>query len=405
MRTRPPTPSRSTPSSSWDGRRSTHGGRRGFKYIEAPHAELYDLEQDPPGDDESFAASSRRASRTCGKAGAALRQPARRPRTAVDRRGRERLGALGYVGGSRVPRPRVRRCATRRTASVFCRGSIAACPRRGRSPELAIRELTAVLHEDPGLLMARRTRAVAYAAAGRHELAVADLRLLDKDRPAHAGGRRRARATTSDSRDVWRKPFSVLERTARENPKFPQPLLVARRSPYSGRKYAEAAAACERVLQLVPDHIEALRRLGDLALLAGDFDAAETRYARILELDASDVRAMTKLGVVRMRSGRADEAMRLFRQAVEREPKNAEALLYLAGALASRGRPAEALPYFERALDAGPASTMALNGLGLTRLALGDRAGAAAAFRESLRLDPKQADIAQALAEVRRGGD
>ena len=43
---------------------------------------------------------------------------------------------------------------------------------------------------------------------------------------------------------------------------------------------------------------------------------------------------------------------------------------------------------------------MALNGLGLTRLAVGDRAGAAAAFRESLRLDPKQADIARTLAEL-----
>ena len=113
---------------------------------------------------------------------------------------------------------------------------------------------------------------------------------------------------------------------------------------------------------------------------------------------------MTKLGVVRVRSGRADEGMRLFRQAIEHEPKNAEALLYLAGALASGGRPAEALPYFERAREADPASTMVLNGLGLTRLAVGDRPGAAAAFRESLRLDPTQADIAQALAEVRRGG-
>jgi Flp pilus assembly protein TadD len=78
--------------------------------------------------------------------------------------------------------------------------------------------------------------------------------------------------------------------------------------------------------------------------------------------------------------------------------------LYLAGALASGGRPADALPYFERALDAGPPSTMALNGLGLTRLALGDTAGAATAFRKSLGLDPNQPDIARALADIRRAG-
>ena len=92
--------------------------------------------------------------------------------------------------------------------------------------------------------------------------------------------------------------------------------------------------------------------------------------------------------------------MTLFQQVVQEDPKNGEALLYLAGALASSGRPADALPYFQRALEAGPRSTIALNGLGLTRLATGDRAGAAAAFRESLRLDPKQEDVSRTLAEL-----
>ncbi len=39
-------------------------------------------------------------------------------------------------------------------------------------------------------------------------------------------------------------------------------------------------------------------------------------------------------------------------------------------------------------------------GLGLTRLALGDERGAAAAFRESLRLDPKQPNVAEALRDL-----
>ena len=45
---------------------------------------------------------------------------------------------------------------------------------------------------------------------------------------------------------------------------------------------------------------------------------------------------------------------------------------------------------------------MALNGLGLTRLSLGDKAGAGAALRQSLRIDPSQKDIAQALAGIGR---
>ena len=45
---------------------------------------------------------------------------------------------------------------------------------------------------------------------------------------------------------------------------------------------------------------------------------------------------------------------------------------------------------------------MALNGLGLTRLSMGDKAGASTALRQSLRLDPSQKDIAQALAGIAR---
>ena len=154
----------------------------------------------------------------------------------------------------------------------------------------------------------------------------------------------------------------------------------------------------------MPDFIEALRRLGDLAFLRDDMGGAGSRYARILELDGTDVPAMVKLGVVRMRTSQAAEGMRLFQSAIARDPNNGDALLYLAGALAAGGRSAEALPYFERAVAADPRSTMALNGLGLARLALGDKTRAGAAFRESLRIDPSQPEIANTLRELRGGG-
>ena len=46
---------------------------------------------------------------------------------------------------------------------------------------------------------------------------------------------------------------------------------------------------------------------------------------------------------------------------------------------------------------------MALNGLGLARLAVGDKTRAGAAFRESLRIDPSQREIANTLKELRGG--
>jgi choline-sulfatase len=377
----------------------------GFKFIKAPRPELYDLQNDPLEKANRASEQPARVSDLSSRLDVALRHPTpSAPAQSVDAETAERLRALGYVSGGRASRPAG--AALRdpkdgvRLLPKLNRGMSAA----RSEPDLAARELTAVLGEDPGLSMARRTRAVAYAAAGQHELAIADLRVLDREgqlTPEDAvvlGDNLRSAGRLEEA-------ALILQRAERENPSFPQPLISLAAVRIDQRKYDEAAAACERVLKLVPDHIEALRRLGDLALLRENLNDAATRYGRLLEVDPGDVSAMTKLGVVRMRSGRPDEAMRLFREAIRREPGNAEALLYLAGALASAGRSAEALPYFEQALKADPASTMALNGLGLTRLAVGDRTGAAAAFRESLRLDPKQADIARTLAEVRRGGE
>jgi choline-sulfatase len=370
------------------------------KFIDAPRPELYDLEHDASELANVAAAQPARLEELRRALDGALRQSPPSASAAIDPEAAERLRALGYVSGG----------AVRRATGQALRDpkdGVRILPRlnRGMSaarvePETAIRELTAVLADDPDLMMARRTRAVAYAAAGRHALAIADLRYLDSRKqltPEDAivlGDNLRFAGKLTEA-------AAVLERTARENPKFPQPLLSLAEVRIQERNYDDAVRICERALQLVPDHIEALRRLGDLALLREDLEAAGTRYSRILALDATDVPALTRLGVVRMRTGKPDEAMRLFQQAIDREPTNAEALLYLAGVLASRGRPADALPYFERALAAGPESTMALNGLGLTRLALGDKAGAAEAFKKSLRLDPKQPDIAQALADLR----
>jgi arylsulfatase A-like enzyme/tetratricopeptide (TPR) repeat protein len=372
-----------------------------FKLIEAPRPELYDLERDPGETANRFGEQAARVEELRGPLQAALSRPAPLATAALDSETAERLGALGYVAGSGAQPPAG-------TARRDPKDGIRVLPRlnRGMSaartdPELAIRELTSVLADDPGLLIARRTRAVAYTAAGRHDLAIAELRRLEKEGRLAAED---AVVLGDNLRHAGRleEAAEVLQRVARENPKFAQPWLSLAQIHVREHRNAEAAAAYERVLSLAPDQIEALRGLGDLALLEGRLNAAASRYSRILEIDPADAGALTKLGVVKMRGQHVDEAIALFRKAVEREPKNGDALLYLAGALASSGHATEALPYFERALAAGPRSSMALNGLGLTRLALGDRRGAAEAFGESLRLDPKQPDVARTLADLKR---
>jgi choline-sulfatase len=376
-----------------------------WKYVEAPRPELYDLEGDPGEGRDQSREQSALVAEMKRKLEASLAAPTPQAQQAVDAETAERLTALGYLGAAPAPAPE--KGSSRKDPKDHV--NVITRLERGMSrarmePLLAIQDLTWVIEEDAGAVIARRYRAVAYAASGQHAKAVDDLRSLEKAGSLTAedlivlGDCLRASGRS-------REALEALDRAARLQPKSPQPWLSRGNVLLKEGKSEEARAAFERVLALAPDQIEALRGLGDLALLRGDTFAASERYGRILLVDPGDAGAMVKIGVIRAREGRTDDAVVLFRKAVEREPRNSDALLYLAGALASSGRAAEAAPVFERALAAGPPTTMALNGLALTRLELGDRSGAAAAFRESLRLDPRQPDVAKSLAELGgRGG-
>ena len=177
------TPSRSIRNSSSDGRRFMRWRTARYKFIDAPHAELYDLERRcvRKANRARRAAGARRGPDAAGALQSALRRAAPAEAAAtVDPEAAERLRSLGYV--ERRVHPRLRRVGPLRDPKDGMRF----LPRLNRAmsaariePDVAIRELTAVIAEDPHLLMARRTRAVAYAAAGRHELAIADLRQLE----------------------------------------------------------------------------------------------------------------------------------------------------------------------------------------------------------------------------------
>ncbi len=373
-----------------------------YHLIEAPRPELYDLQRDGQETSDRAAAEPARLEGLRGELRKMMTTVTPAAARAIDAETAARLEALGYVGGgggagAPVPTGRDPKDAIGLATRLGRNGMSVA----RTDPQKAIRELTALLAEDPGMFVVLRTRAVAYETAGQYEAAIRDLRALEK----------RGALTAEDSVVLGdslrlagrsRDAAAVLEETARKNPRFAQPWLSLAAMHLAEKRLDEATRAYEHVLGATPDQTEALRGLGDLALIRGDQEDAERRYGRILELDPDDAGAQSKLGVVRLRQGRAEEGIALFRRAVEREPKNAETLLYLAGALASSGRPGEAIPYFERSLAAGPPSTMALNGLALTRLQLGDAKGAAEAFRRSLALDADQPEVAEALRNTGR---
>jgi choline-sulfatase len=372
-----------------------------FKLIDAPRPELYDLSTDPQERTNLAAAEPARVAEMRRALQAAVEAPTPATSKAIDPEAAERLAALGYLSGGVAPAPA--KGAGRKDPKDhvgLIRRLERGMSRTRIDPAGSVEDLTAVLAEDPGATLARRYRAVALSALGRHEAAVQDLRALEK-----------AGSLTAEDMvvlgDCLRlggrndEALQALDRAAQLQPKSPRPWLSRGGAFVKAGRNDDAIAAFEEVLKLVPDHIEALRGLGDVAMLQGDVAKAAERYGRILAVDPADVGATVKLGVIQAREGRRASAVGLFRKAVERDPRNGEALLYLAGALAATGRAAEAVPFFERALQVGPRTPMILNGLALAYVELRDGGRAAAALRESLALDPRQPEVGRMLAELR----
>jgi tetratricopeptide (TPR) repeat protein len=195
------------------------------KMIEAPRPELYDLEKDPRETANRAGSENARLVEMRQRLEVVLSRTAPSAAAEVDPEAAERLRALGYVAGGggapvaagttlRDPKdgqrlvPRLNRCM-----SVV-----------RTDPAAAIRDLTAVLAEDPGLLMARRSLAVAYTSAHQYEKAIAELRRLERDGILSAedgivlGDNLRFAGRLDEA-------TAVLERTARENPRFAQPWI------------------------------------------------------------------------------------------------------------------------------------------------------------------------------------
>jgi tetratricopeptide (TPR) repeat protein len=178
-------------------------------------------------------------------------------------------------------------------------------------PATAVRELSAVLVDAPDAALPRRYRAVALAAEGHNEAAIADMRVLEKS----------GSLTTEDLivlGDCLRlagrtdEALAALDKAAALQPQSPLPWLTRANTLIRAGRTDEAASAYERALAISPEHAEALRGLGDLAFVGGDMPAAAGFYARVLAAAPLDAGAMVKLGVVRMR-GQRDQRWRSSR--------------------------------------------------------------------------------------------
>ena len=325
--------------------------QRGWKYIDLPEPELYDLASDPheernlAGRDSRADVLRRLFQTTAGVEAAA-------PRVALDAEAAGRLRSLGYSAGTAPKHAITVADDPKRLAALNERFNTALTAfDQGRSRE-ALDALLDVLHERPDFAAARTSAATVLTSEGDPRAAV---RLLDEgvargdaspDLLAHLG---RARQAAGDLRGA----AAALERARSaggENPEVAVDLAIVD----AGLGRADAARALfEEVLARAPSSATTWYNLGLLELQQKRPAEAAAAFRRATAIESEYGDAWQALGASLVASDRRG-AIEAWRKAERLRPRDYDLLFNLGMLVADSDAPAEAIPYLQRFVTEAP---------------------------------------------------
>jgi arylsulfatase A-like enzyme/Flp pilus assembly protein TadD len=349
----------------------------GWKFIDAPRAELYRIPEDP-GETRNRLAERSSVAAAMRRRLAALDAGVPRPATAaLDPAAAERLAALGYVGGSQFqgqpsgadPKDKLQEFQGHRRDF---QAALARYRRGDLDGAIAILDRLSRPRQEQGQVVERRSFNVEYYL-GRS--------LLEKRRfPEAADHLARAAALAPESipaavflaqaqSGAGRTPdaLATLERSLARTPDNAELLQARGGLLLRAGRLGEARTALERARGLDPANLPVrvdlatlYRTQGDLAAARAEAQEAVKRYPRAPE-------AHVALGLVEGAAGDEAAAGRHFRAALERKADHPDALFYLAAIELRAGRAAAAVPLLERLLRAAPGYPEAPKMLALAR--------------------------------------
>lgn len=137
---------------------------------------------------------------------------------------------------------------------------------------------------------------------------------------------------------------------------------------------------------------------------ARDYEVSEAIYRRILDVAPDHADALHLLGILHHETKRSGEAVRLIRRAIEIEPDEAGMHNNLGNVLFELDRPDLAAKAYEMAIVLDPSSTDARNNLGVTLRALRKPQEAEAVYRETIALDARHRDAWDNLGRLLAAG-
>src|SRR5436189_1242212 len=163
-------------------------------------------------------------------------------------------------------------------------------------------------------------------------------------------------------------------------------------------QWAAADDVYRRILEVAPDHADALHFSGVLAHQLGRSDDGAVLIERSLELEPERADWYSNLGIVQQSRLRLDEATAAYRRAIELDPTHANAHSNLGVVLRAKGELAEAEAAYRAAIRIDPEHSDAYHNLGVLLNAQKRPREAALCFSKVITLRPKDREARMLLA-------
>ncbi len=382
----------------WSELRSLRVG--GWKYIEAPEPELYEIETDP-GENRNLASVNPGKLRELvsdldrfedSTAGTGPAEQVLDPKT------RAMLRSLGYLSSEIIDTPSGSRPDPKSRLHVW-EGIRSGMDLVARGEmDRAIEVLEGAVRAEPDLLLARTYLALAYFERGRYAAAVEQCGGILAREPSDFDG------TLILGKSLLRlgrgaEARLALERAASIDDASPEPWVELAQLHLLARSRSEVEAAFRKAAERDGKAPSVLLLQGKIAMMSGSMPYAEKLFRAAIEAAPAEEEPRVQLGNLLLTQRRLEEAEELFRESLVMRPQAAGLHLGLGQTRALAGKLQEAISLFEKALALSPESTLVLNSLGYAYVEAGQAAKGQALLKRSLQIQPEQPELRSILGE------
>jgi len=153
-------------------------------------------------------------------------------------------------------------------------------------------------------------------------------------------------------------------------------------------QFREAEAIYKKILEIHPNHPDALHLSGIIALQSGRHDVAADRMNRAIQNSPDNPICHSNLGAAYNALNRPDQAIACYQKAVELKPDFAEAYHNIGNALQEQGNFNEAILSYQKAVQLNPDDEKTYNNMGLAFQRQGKFDDAVSCYQKTLELEP-----------------